>query len=160
VRPAARSDLELVVEFNRCMALETEGRELDRAQLARGVARALDDPSRGRYFLAELEGRAAGCLMLTREWSDWRDGWFLWIQSVYTAPEARGRGVYRALHEHVLAAARSEADACGVRLYVERSNARAQAVYERLGMRRTSYLLYEVDFRAEDGVPPARPSPG
>lgn len=151
VRSARGGDLERLVSFNRAMALETEGKDLPVDVLERGMGRVLADRLRGRYFVAELEGEVVGGLMLTLEWSDWRDGWFWWIQSVYVEPSSRRRGVYRALYEHVLDQARAEEDVCGVRLYVEESNEPARAVYERLGMTPTSYRLYEVDFREEPG---------
>jgi ribosomal protein S18 acetylase RimI-like enzyme len=107
------------------------------------VEKALADPARGRYFVAEAGGEAVGALLVTTEWSDWRDGWFWWIQSVYVARERRGRGVYSALHEHVRAAALASGEVIGLRLYVERENARAQRLYRRLGMAETYYRLYE-----------------
>ena len=143
VRPATRADLPLLVAFNAAMALETEDLRLQPARLQAGVAAALADPQRGVYRVAELGGRPAGALLLTREWSDWRNGWFLWIQSVYVAPEARRRGVYRALHADVLAGAAAAGDVVGVRLYVDRANAGAQRTYERLGMRRARYDFFE-----------------
>ena len=143
VRAARTADLAAIADFNAAMALETEARALDRAVLGRGVERAFGDPARGRYFVAESEGRVVGCLMLTTEWSDWRDGWFWWIQSVYVAPAARGRGVYAALHGHVREAAHAAGDVVGLRLYAERHNERAQRTYRRLGMVETDYLLFE-----------------
>ena len=148
VRPAAPVDLDVLVEFNAAMALETEGRRLDPARLRAGVRAALADPARGTYRVAEVDGRVVGALLLTREWSDWRNGWFWWIQSVFVAPDARGRGVYRALHESVLAEARADRGVCGVRLYVEQDNRRAQSVYAAVGMQRTHYVFYEDDFTA------------
>jgi ribosomal protein S18 acetylase RimI-like enzyme len=143
IRPARAGDLAAIAAFNAAMAEETEGRPLDRAVLERGVAHAFEDAARGRYFVAEEGGRVVGCLMITTEWSDWRDGWFWWIQSVYVASEARGRGVYAALHGHVRAAARAAGDVVGLRLYAERHNERAQRTYRRLGMVETGYLLFE-----------------
>ncbi|KAB2969402.1 MAG: GNAT family N-acetyltransferase [Thermoanaerobaculia bacterium] len=143
VRPARAGDLGAIAAFNAAMAVETEERELDRAVLARGVTHAFEDPARGRYFVAESRGRVVGCLMVTREWSDWRDGWFWWIQSVYVAPEARGGGAYSALHGHVREAAQAAGDVVGLRLYAERHNERAQRTYRRLGMVETGYLLFE-----------------
>jgi len=143
VRAAAPGDRDAIVEFNLAMALESEGRALDRERLARGVERALCDGRRGRYLIAEAGGETAGCLLLTSEWSDWRDGWFWWIQSVYVVPRHRGRGVYRALHERVREEAVRAGDVVGLRLYVERDNQGAQRTYARLGMGETAYLLYE-----------------
>ena len=143
VRPARASDLEALVAFNRAMAHETERKRLDAATVRRGVRRALADAGRGRYLVAERGGRVAGALLLTREWSDWRDGWFWWIQSVYVEPAQRRHGVYAALHRAVLSRARAARDVVGVRLYVERRNGRAQRVYAALGMRPAGYLVFE-----------------
>lgn len=147
VRAATAADAEAIAAFNLAMARETEDKSLDEAALLRGVRRALGDAERGSYRVAELEGEVAGCLLVTREWSDWRDAWFWWIQSVYVAASARRRGVYRALHEDVLAGARAAGDVCGVRLYVETENRAAQATYESLGMRRAHYHMYELALR-------------
>jgi ribosomal protein S18 acetylase RimI-like enzyme len=146
VRRATPADTQDLCAFNAAMARETEGRELDPARLRRGIEHALADPGRGTYWVCCVADRVLGALLVTLEWSDWRDGWFWWIQSVYVRPEARGRGIYRALWEHVLAAARAQGDVCGVRLYVDQENRNAQAVYEHLGMERARYALYEVDF--------------
>lgn len=143
VRAARPADLDLLVRFNAAMALETEGRALDPARLRAGVAAALADPQRGAYRVAELDGAPAGALLVTREWSDWRNGWFWWIQSVWVEPDARRRGVYRALHADVLARAAAAGDAVGVRLYVEQHNAAAQQTYRRLGMRPARYAFFE-----------------
>jgi RimJ/RimL family protein N-acetyltransferase len=143
VRPARASDLEALVAFNRAMAHETERKRLDAATVRRGVRRALRDAGRGRYFVAERGGRIAGALLLTREWSDWRDGWFWWIQSVYVEPSERRRGVYTSLHRAILSRARSSRDVVGIRLYVEQHNRRAQRVYAALGMRPAGYLVFE-----------------
>jgi ribosomal protein S18 acetylase RimI-like enzyme len=149
VRPARPGDLERLVDFQRALAAETEDKELDEAVLRSGLRRVLSDPQRGRYFVAERAGAVVGSLLITLEWSDWRDGWIWWIQSVYTAPEARRSGVYRAMHRHVLELARAQGDVVGLRLYVEAENRAAQCTYEAHGMRRTSYLAYEHMFRAD-----------
>jgi ribosomal protein S18 acetylase RimI-like enzyme len=145
VRAGEARDLEAIAGFQVEMAAETEGKPLALEVVTRGVRAALADPAKGRYLVAERAGRVVASLMLTREWSDWRDGWFWWIQSVYTVPDERGHGVYRALYARVLEEARAEPDVRGVRLYVEVENQLAQQVYERLGMQRTSYRLYEVE---------------
>ena len=137
VRDACPDDAPTLIEFNERMALETEHKRLDRATLESGVGRLLADRSLGRYWVAvDDDGTVLGQLMVTYEWSDWRNGPFYWIQSVYVREEARRRGVYRALHEHAIAAAR-QAGAVGVRLYVEPNNQRAIATYARLGMQKT-----------------------
>ncbi len=146
VRPAHVEDLETLARFQQAMARETEDRTLDEGRLRPGLSALLRDPARGRYLLAERAGDPLGCLMLTTEWSEWRNGWFWWIQSVYTRPEARGLGIFRALYDQVLAEARGRPDVCGLRLYVEKENAAAQRVYERVGMRPSVYRFYEVDF--------------
>lgn len=146
VRTATARDAEEIVEFNLALAAESEGRTLRREVVSRGVARVLADPTLGTYFVAEIEGRVVGQLLITREFSDWRNGHFWWIQSVYTRPEARQRGVYRALHEHVERAARAAGDVCGLRLYVDRGNVGAQRTYARLGLKATAYDFYEVDW--------------
>jgi ribosomal protein S18 acetylase RimI-like enzyme len=145
VRPANRADAATLVAFNQTMAQETEGKRLDREVLTRGVTAVFDEPNRGFYLIAEgRRGEIVGQLMVTYEHSDWRDGTFFWIQSVYVAPAARRQGVYRALHDEVVARAKARGDVCGVRLYVERDNAAAQRTYEAMGMQRTIYEMYEV----------------
>jgi len=145
VRDAHARDQRFLVEANAAMAREAEGRELDSERLAAGVRAGLGDPVRGSYRIAEIEGRAAGCLMLTREWSDWRNGWIWWIQSVFVAPEFRRRGVYAALHARVLGDARQAGDVVAVRLYVDESNLGAQSTYSALGMQRSHYLMFETE---------------
>jgi len=143
IRRATTDDAETIVRFNRQMAEETEEKRLDPATVRNGVQAVFDDPERGFYLVAERNGAAAGTLMITYEWSDWRNGRFWWIQSVYVRPEARRRGVYTALHRDVRRRAREAEDACGLRLYVERANAAAQETYEALGMTETAYRMYE-----------------
>lgn len=143
VREATPADRDFLVDCARAMARETEHLELDLATVHAGVAALLDDPARGRVFIAEAGGRPAATLMLTHEWSEWRDGFFWWIQSVYVVPEARRRGLYRLLHVHVRDLAARTDGVYGLRLYVERDNANAQATYRRMGMEETAYLIYE-----------------
>jgi len=142
------------------MAMETEHLALDREILIRGVRAALADPAKARYFVAELEDRVIGQLMLTREWSDWRNGDIWWIQSVFVESPARCRGAFKALYRHVEHEARS-AGAVGLRLYVEKDNASAQQIYTRLGMTMTNYNVMEQMFRASASTPsPGTPGEG
>jgi ribosomal protein S18 acetylase RimI-like enzyme len=143
IRRAVPSDAPVVAEFNRLLAEESEGKALDPALLAAGVAAGLADPRKSIYFLAEEDGIMVGQMMYTTEWSDWRNGWFWWIQSVYVRPEARRRGVFRALFEHVAAAARENPEVIGLRLYVEGENHIARETYQRLGLEPTGYLVLE-----------------
>jgi ribosomal protein S18 acetylase RimI-like enzyme len=140
VRSATPADAAVIAEFNRRLALETENKVLDPAVLAAGVAAVLADPGRGLYFVAEADGNVVGQLMITFEWSDWRNGWVWWLQSVYVRAEARSRGVFRALFEHALAAARNQ-NVVSVRLYVEKDNHPAVATYLRLGFEEMHFHL-------------------
>ncbi len=148
IRPGGTNegDAAAIAGFQLLMARETEDLELDRDTVVRGVAAVLADPARGCYWVAEREGEAGGIvgsLLTTFEWSDWRDGTVLWIQSVYVVPEERGRGVYRALYEHLKHRVENDPALKGIRLYVDKRNAAAQGVYERLGMSREHYELFE-----------------
>lgn len=146
IRRGLPGDLAAVVDFNLALARETEGRELEPARLAAGVAAALADASKGAYWLADASGRVVGQLMVTLEWSDWRDGWFWWLQSVYVEPAWRGKGVFRSLARFVEAEARSRREVCGLRLYMEPHNDRARSAYTRLGWQPAGYELFEIDF--------------
>ncbi len=143
VRRAVPADAAVIAEFNSRLARETEGLTLDPATLHAGVEAGLADERKALYFVAVEADQVLGQLMLTREWSDWRNGWMWWIQSVYVRAEARRRGIFRALYQHVVEAARADPEVIGLRLYVEHANTRAQATYERLGMTRTGYLVFE-----------------
>jgi GNAT superfamily N-acetyltransferase len=160
IRRATPADADTITAFNLAIAQETEGRRLNRDLVGRAVARVLADASLGVYWLAlELPpagqavaaegGKVVGQLLVTYEFSDWRDGVFWWIQSVYVDPAARRTGVYRALHRHVEEQARATGNVCGLRLYTDRDNAVAQEVYRQLGMARSGYLIYEVDWSRE-----------
>jgi len=143
IRDANCDDLETLARWAEAMALETERKTLDAATVRAGIAAGIDDPAKAHYLVAELDGRAVGTLMLTTEWSDWRCGWWWWIQSVYVAPEGRRQGVYSALYRHVEAQAKAASGICGIRLYVENDNARAQATYGALGMGDAHYRVFE-----------------
>ena len=143
IRPGEPGDAAAIVDFQLRMARETETLELDRDILTRGVAAVFADPAKGRYWIAERGGETVACRLTTYEWSDWRDGVILWIQSVYVVPEERGRGVYRALYERLRRQVEESPGLKGIRLYVEKRNAAAQRVYERLGMTREHYEMFE-----------------
>ncbi|MEO0575706.1 MAG: GNAT family N-acetyltransferase [Pseudomonadota bacterium] len=128
---------------NAALALETESKTLDADTLLTGVSRLLEDANRGRYWVATRDGEVIGQIMVTWEWSDWRNGYFWWIQSVYIDASARRQGVFSALYEHVINTAKASGDACGVRLYVERDNAAALSTYNALGMRDAGYHILE-----------------
>ena len=146
-RLAGPGDAAALVEFNRAMALETESKSLASETLRAGVEMVLRDPAHGFYVVADTGREVAGAVLVTYEWSDWRNGRFWWIQSVYVRPGHRRRGVYRALHEFVRARARASGGVVGLRLYVERENAAAQRAYAVLGMNETVYRMYEETFR-------------
>ncbi len=145
IRLAGPADLDTVARFNALLAEESEGLELDMDRLRSGVSAMLRDQSLGFYLIAEAGQEAIGQLALTYEWSDWRNGMFWWLQSVYVRPEHRRQGVLRALYEHMLRLA-DERGVCGVRLYVERDNRPAQKAYDSLGLSRAVFHMYENDF--------------
>ena len=150
IRAAGVDDVERLAAWAVAMALETEHKQLDPDTVYHGVRAVFEQPAHGCYFIAERDAREpVGTLMLTHEWSDWRNGNWWWIQSVYVDPVHRRSGVYRALYDHVHALARATPDVCGLRLYVERENANAQRTYESLGMRDAGYAMYEAEFSTQ-----------
>lgn len=157
VRLASPGDLDVLVNFSAAMAMETEGRRLDHDRLRCGVSAVLELPERGFYVVGEQHEIASrpviGQLLVTYEWSDWRNATFWWIQSVYVHPTRRRQGVYRRMHQHVVTMARARPDVCGIRLYVEEHNERAQQVYREVGLKPAGYLVFEEDFvLSKDGV--------
>ena len=145
VRAATLDDAEFLVRGNARLALETEDRSLDIDRLRSGVRALFDDPARGFYLIAEAGNICVGQMMITYEWSDWRNGVFWWIQSVYTVPEFRRRGVFRALYAQTQSLAQRHGGVCGLRLYVDAHNHQAQVTYRRCGMHESGYHLFEVD---------------
>lgn len=146
IRRATIDDAKVIAEFNGFLAEETEHRTLEKQTLSLGVKAILADATKGIYFLAEENGTVVGQLMITYEWSDWRNGNFWWIQSVYVREEFRQLGVFRKLYGHVEELARKRKDVCGLRLYVEGENERAQNTYEKMGMNRSAYEMFEKEF--------------
>jgi ribosomal protein S18 acetylase RimI-like enzyme len=144
IRRAHAADADVIAGFNIAMAQETEDKQLLPEVVGRGVRRLIAEPALGFYLVAEANaGEVVATLMVTTEWSDWRNGRFWWLQSVYVRPAWRRRGVFRAMYSYVTAAAALEPDVCGFRLYVEHENRNAQATYRSLGMRDTDYLMLE-----------------
>lgn len=143
IEEARIGDFNTLVEFQLKMALETEELELDREILSKGVKSVYEDPSKARYFVARNEDRVLGMLMITLEWSDWRNGWVWWIQSVYVEQEFRKDGIFRSLYFHVKNLVINSENVRGLRLYVDKRNVKAQKVYEALGMTGEHYSTYE-----------------
>jgi len=144
IRKGALGDAAIIAEFNIRLARETEDLRLDPATVAQGVTALLQDPAKGIYFVAENESKIVGQLLITYEWSDWRNGNFWWIQSVYVKKEFRGQGIFAALFEHIHRLAREQKDVCGLRLYMEKDNEQARRVYRKLGMHETHYRVLEM----------------
>ncbi len=153
IRRALLQDAAELVKFNISMARETEGVELVPEVIGAGVKAMIEDPQMGFYLVVELDNRIQASLMVTTEWSDWRNGMFWWIQSVYVRPAYRRQGLYRELYQRVKELAEQEPAVCGYRLYVERDNTGAQKTYQSLGMKEADYRLYEETF---EEVPYAR----
>lgn len=146
VRDARPRDATLIADFNSRLAAETEDTALDPAIIGPGVARILGDPRLGRYWVAEIEREIVGQIMVTYEWSDWRNGMLWWLQSVYVRQDHRRGGVFAALYRHVESLAREAPGVAGLRLYVDAGNRRAQDTYTRLGLRMTGYRVMQVEF--------------
>jgi ribosomal protein S18 acetylase RimI-like enzyme len=149
IREAVLADAPVIAEFNLRLAQESEGLELEPARVQAGVAALLHDAAKGLYYIAEAAGAAVGQTMITYEWSDWRNGNIWWIQSVYVKPEFRRAGVFRAIFNHLRDLAQARKEVCSLRLYVHADNTRACQSYERLGMSRTRYEIFELDVRKD-----------
>ena len=143
IRKANLSDKEFIVNFQLKMAMETENMKLNEQTVNQGVSQVLENPAKGQYFIAETNGNVIGSLLTTYEWSDWRNGTTLWIQSVFVETNHRGKGAYKALYAHVKSMVQNDPNYTGIRLYVDKSNQRAKAVYSNLGMNGDHYELYE-----------------
>ena len=143
IRRGRRKDASNIVDFQIRMAKETEDFALDRPTVEKGVHTVFDDPHKGAYWIAELDGEVVGCLLTVPEWSDWRNGTVLWIHSVYVIPSARRRGIFRMMYENLKTTVAQSADLRGLRLYVERENERAQKTYNAMGMDGNHYKMFE-----------------
>ena len=153
IRNATRDDVAFLADCNLAMAWESEQKPLERDVLTRGIVAVFDHPERGFYIVAERGGKRAGSLLITHEWSDWRNGGWWWIQSVYVMPDARRRGVFTTMYRAIESRARATTGVIGLRLYVEKENTGAQRTYEALGMEPTHYSLYQRAWSATDVKP-------
>lgn len=143
IRRAQPGDAKVIAYFNQAMARETENKELIPETILAGVHTLLNQPAHGFYIVAEINDKVVACLMITMEWSDWRNSLFWWVQSVYVLPDYRRQGIYRQLYSFIKELAENEPSVCGLRLYVEQDNTRAQKTYKALGMQQTPYRLFE-----------------
>jgi ribosomal protein S18 acetylase RimI-like enzyme len=146
IRYGDLKDVEILCSFGIALAEETENKQLKSEVVSKGIRNHITDRDKGFYLVAECEDKTAGALMITLEWSDWRNGFFWWIQSVYVLPEFRRQGIFRKLYDKVKSLAEQEADVCGIRLYVDKDNQPALQTYKAMGMQETNYLLYELEF--------------
>jgi GNAT superfamily N-acetyltransferase len=151
VRHARPADVDRITDFNLRLAAESEGIALDRHRVRPGVAAVFEHPDRGFYLIAEEAAGVVGQLQITREWSDWRNAFFWWMQSVYVIPDRRRSGVLRALTAQVIDLARRAGDVCGLRLYAHRANAGALQAYRRLGLRSLEYRMLGLDLDRPGG---------
>jgi len=143
IRKAKESDLPTIVEFQLAMAQETENLQLDKPTVEKGVAAAFKDSGKGQYFVSEIDGEIASSLMITPEWSDWRNGVVYWIQSVFVKEEFRRLGIYRKMYAYIQDLVKQDENVRGIRLYVDKSNIKAQKTYESTGMNGEHYQLFE-----------------
>ena len=142
IREAGKTDIPILAQYNQALAHETENIKLNTKTILSGVSKALDRED-CHYFVAEFYGEVAGQIMITHEWSDWRNGVIWWIQSVYVRPEYRNKGVFRALFNHIEHLARNRADVKALRLYVMQDNQSGKNTYKALGMLDSRYIVYE-----------------
>ena len=143
IRNAKQKDIETIAKYNIKMALETENKYLDKEIITAGVSSIINDSSKGIYWVMEMDKIIIGQLMVTYEWSDWRNGMMWWIQSVYVPKEHRRKGVYSKMYNNLLELAQLDSECCGIRLYVEKENKKAQKTYEKLDMKKAGYEIME-----------------
>lgn len=143
IRPAVPADAATIARFQEQMAKETEGITLDAEVVGKGVNSIFGDSSRGIYYVLEVEGRIIASLLITYEWSEWRNGQVWWIQSVYVEKDFRGQGIFKRLYAYIQSLAASDENICGIRLYVDNTNTAAQKVYQSIGMNGDHYKVYE-----------------
>ena len=145
IRKAELKDRDIIVKYNYNLAYETEDKKLDLEILSKGVEMLLEDSNKGVYHICEIDNKVVGQIMYTYEWSDWRAGTFIWVQSVYVDKEYRGKGVFKSLYKYIKDMCDKDENICGIRLYVERENHTAQKTYESLNMEQCNYYMYEYE---------------
>lgn len=145
IRKAEVKDVDVIAEYNYNLAYETEDKKLDMNILTKGVKNIVLDENKGIYHVCEVDGKVVGQIMYTYEWSDWRNGTFIWVQSVYVHKDYRGKGIFKALYNHVKKICDSSSDYVGIRLYVEKENFTAQKTYQNIGMKELNYYMYEYE---------------
>lgn len=145
IRRATVDDVNIIAEYNYNLAFETEDKKLNMEILEEGVRNLIQDENKGIYHVCEIDGKVIGQIMYTFEWSDWRNGTFLWVQSVYVNKNYRGKGVFKSLYNHIKSMCDNDDNICGIRLYVERENYIAQKTYSSLGMKECNYYMYEYE---------------
>lgn len=145
IRRATLDDVSVIAEYNYNLAFETENKKLNMEILKKGVKNLIQDENKGVYYICEINGKIIGQIMYTFEWSDWRNGTFLWVQSVYVNKDYRGNGIFKALYNHIKSICDNDNNICGIRLYVERENCVAQKTYSSLGMKECNYYMYEYE---------------
>jgi ribosomal protein S18 acetylase RimI-like enzyme len=143
VRSANANDADVIKDFQIRMALETENLKLNHDVIGKGVKAVFEDESKGEYWVAEMNNQVVASMLMTPEWSDWRNSTVLWFQSVYVIPEFRGKGIFRKMYEHLQKIVLESKKYTGLRLYVDKGNLAAQRVYEKLGMDGSHYRFYE-----------------
>jgi GNAT superfamily N-acetyltransferase len=143
IRKARTTDVPVLIDFQQRLAVESEGVNLNAETLRQGMQAMFSDPSKGSYFVAENNGEVIGCHMITYEWSDWRNGMVWWLQSVYVMEGYRKNGVFRSMYDNLMNTIKNDRGIIGLRLYVDKSNARAQQVYEAMGMNGDHYTVFE-----------------
>lgn len=145
IRKATINDLETIVQYNYNLAYETEDKELDKSILTNGVKNILKDETKGIYHVCEIDGKVVGQIMYTYEWSDWRNGTFIWVQSVYVHKDYRGKGIFKELYKNIKEICDENKEYVGIRLYVEKENFNAQNTYKKIGMTECNYYMYEYE---------------
>ena len=145
IRKAEIKDLQDIVQFNFNLAYETEGKEINKETLYKGVKNLLEDEGKGIYHVCEIDGKVVGQIMYTYEWSDWRNGTFIWVQSVYVDKKYRKQGIFKALYNKIKEICDSSNDYVGIRLYVEKENYNAQKIYSSIGMKECNYYMFEYE---------------